>query len=198
MANTEEKKDKFYMAINHYAEEQRKKIEEEISAFKQKELNEAEMEVLTECYLMIQKEMAQMRSGISREMAVREINMKRQLLEQRQKITDDVFRRAADKLAEFVKTERYADFLKKTAQQFSKTFQEEGTILFLKPGDEKYEKDIRAAFQQPCSVQTLESIRIGGIRARNDKMGLAADATLDTLLESQREWFEEQSGMAVV
>jgi V/A-type H+/Na+-transporting ATPase subunit E len=198
MANIEEKKDQFYMAINHYAEEQRKKIKEEIAAFKQKELYDAEMEVLTECYRMIQKEMAQMRTGISREMAIREMNLKRQLLEQRQKITDDVFRRAADKLAEFVKTERYVDFLKKTAEQFSKTLQEEGTIIFFKPGDEKYEKDIRAAFQHPCSMQPLESIRIGGIRARNDKMGLAADATLDTLLESQREWFEEQSGLAVV
>jgi V/A-type H+/Na+-transporting ATPase subunit E len=201
MANIEEKKDKFYMAINHYAEEQRKKIKEEIAAFKQKELYDAEMEVLTECYRMIQKEMAQMRTGISREMAIREMNLKRQLLEQRQKITDDVFRRAADKLAEFVKTERYVDFLKKTAEQFSKTLQEEGTIIFFKPGDEKYEKDIEnglLTFQHPCSMQPLESIRIGGIRARNDKMGLAADATLDTLLESQREWFEEQSGLAVV
>ncbi|MFU0833500.1 MAG: V-ATPase subunit E [Oscillospiraceae bacterium] len=198
MANTEEKRDKFYLAINHYAEEQRKKIEEEIAAFKQKELHDAEMEVLTECYLLIQKEMAQMRSGIAREMAVREINLKRQLLAQRQKITDDVFRRAADKLAEFVQTERYAEFLKKNAQQLSKTFEKEGTIIFIKPGDEKYENDIREAFQHPCSVQTLESIRIGGIRARNDKMGLAADATLDTLLESQREWFAEQSGLAVV
>jgi V/A-type H+/Na+-transporting ATPase subunit E len=85
MANIEEKKDQFYMAINHYAEEQRKKIKEEIAAFKQKELYDAEMEVLTECYRMIQKEMAQMRTGISREMAIREMNLKRQLLEQRQK-----------------------------------------------------------------------------------------------------------------
>ncbi|WP_411677728.1 V-type ATP synthase subunit E [Caproicibacter sp.] len=198
MANTDEKKDKFYSAINHYAEEQRKKIEDEITAFKEKELGEAEMEVLTECYRMIQKEMSQMRMGIVKEMAVREMALKRELLEKRQKITDDIFQRSADKLVEFTKTERYADFLKKSAEQFSKVLQNEGTVVFLKSGDEKYEDLIRSSFSSACSFQVLESIRIGGIRARNDNMGLSADGTLDTLLENQREWFEEQSGMAVV
>ncbi|QAT49794.1 hypothetical protein EQM14_08390 [Caproiciproducens sp. NJN-50] len=199
MAYTDEKKDKFYIAINHYAEEQRKKIEDEIVAFKEKELGEAEIEVLTECYLMIQKEMTQMRTGISRELAVREMDMKRRLLEKRQEIAGRVFQRAAEKLIEFTKTDRYADFLKESAEQFSKTLQgKQDTVIFIKPGDEKYEEMIRSAFQGPCSFQPLESIRIGGIRARNDSLGLFADETLDTLLENQHDWFEEQSGMAVV
>lgn len=199
MAYTDEKKDKFYIAINHYAEEQRKKIEEEITAFKEKELGEAEIEVLTECYLMIQKEMTQMRTGISREMAVREMDMKRELLQKRQKIANEVFQRAAEKLIEFTKTDRYADFIKNSAEQFSKALQgHQETVIFIKPGDEKYEETIRRAFQNPCSFQPLESIRIGGIRARNDGLGLFADETLDTLLENQRNWFEEFSGMAVV
>ena len=67
--HNDEKIGKFYQAILHYGEAQRKKIEEEVAAFKQKELDEAEVEVLTEAYHLIQKEMAQMRSGISREMA---------------------------------------------------------------------------------------------------------------------------------
>ena len=72
--HNDEKIGKFYQAILHYGEEQRKKIEEEVAAFKQKELDEAEVEVLTEAYHLIQKEMAQMRSGISREMAQREMD----------------------------------------------------------------------------------------------------------------------------
>ena len=39
--NEEEKVNKFYTAINHYALEQRKKIEHEIAEFKSKELEEA-------------------------------------------------------------------------------------------------------------------------------------------------------------
>ena len=84
--HNDEKIGKFYQAILHYGEEQRKKIEEEVAAFKQKELDEAEVEVLTEAYHLIQKEMAQMRSGISREMAQREMDGRRALLEKRRGI----------------------------------------------------------------------------------------------------------------
>ena len=56
MAN-EEKLAKFHQAINHYALEQRQKIEEEVADFKKKELQEAEDEVLVESYHLIQKEM---------------------------------------------------------------------------------------------------------------------------------------------
>ncbi|NLJ31589.1 MAG: hypothetical protein GX424_08325, partial [Clostridiales bacterium] len=57
MAN-DEKVNKFYRAINHYAEEQRKKIEQDIAEYKRKELDDAEVDALTEAYHMIQKEMA--------------------------------------------------------------------------------------------------------------------------------------------
>ena len=95
----DEKIGKFYQAILHYGEEQRKKIEEEVAAFKQKELDEAEIGVLTEAYHLIQKEMAQMRSGIARELAQREMDGRRALLEQRRKIMEQVFSRAAEELS---------------------------------------------------------------------------------------------------
>ena len=79
MAN-EEKLAKFHQAINHYAMEQREKIEQEVAAFKKKELEEASNEVLAEAYHLIQKEMAQMRGRISREMARREMDGRRALL----------------------------------------------------------------------------------------------------------------------
>ena len=86
MVTNEEKLSKFNQAIHHYAEEQRKKIEEEVAKFKEKELNEAENEVLQEAYLLIQKEMAQMRNNITKEMAHREMDARRELLEKRRQI----------------------------------------------------------------------------------------------------------------
>ena len=47
-------------------------------------------------------------------------------------------------------------------------------------------------------MQVDQKIQIGGIRAENEAMHLAADNTLDSVLEDQRGWFEENSGMAVV
>lgn len=198
MAEAEDKKDKFSAAINHYAEEQRKKIEDEISTFKQKELDEAEIEVLTECYRMIQKELVQMRSGISREMAQKELSARRELLDKRQKITDEVFSRAAQKLTELIQSEKYTELLKKAAEKFKAIFTKPGTVICLKADDAKYEDLIREAFGSDCTFQADPTIGVGGIRAFNPGMGLMADETFDSLLEEQRGWFEEHSGMTVV
>lgn len=197
MADSEVKKDKFSQAINHYAEEQRKKIEDEISSFKEKELEEAEIEVLTECYRLIQKEMTQMRNGISREMAQREIDARRELLNKRQKIMDEVFQRASNSLKGFAAGDKYQAHLKKTAEKLAQIFHSAGTVVCLKQEDEKYQELIHGIMGD-CTFQTDRTISIGGIRAYHSDMGIMADETLDTLLENQREWFEEHSGMTVV
>ena len=191
MAVNDDKINKFYVAINHYAEEQRKKIEQEIDSFKRKEL-----EVLTEAYRLIQKEMAEMRNGISKEMAQREMNVRKDLLSKRREITDEVFEQAKKALSEFTKEKGYADLLVKKAEILSKTFQKPGTVIRIRKEDEQYKELIQKAFGNDCEFKISDDIQIGGILAYNSEMGIAADETLDSLLED--EWFEENSGMAVV
>ncbi|WP_312692987.1 V-type ATP synthase subunit E [Caproiciproducens sp.] len=198
MAVNDDKMNKFYLAINHYAEEQRKKIEQEVAEFKQKELDEAEVDVLTEAYRLIQKEMAEMRNGISREMAQREMEGRKELLAKRQKITTEVFERARKALVDYTQTGDYAGLLKKFAAELSKTFTKPGTVLCIKKEDENYQELIKEAFGKDCVLKINPDIHIGGIRAYNSQMGIAADVTLDSMLEDQREWFAENSGMAVV
>lgn len=198
MADFEEKKDKFSTAINHYAEEQRQKIEKEIEEYKQKELEEAEIDVLTECYQLIQKETVRMRSGISREMAQRDMDARRKLLEQRSRITSEVFEKASQKLKEFTGQKEYLDFLQNTASQFAKIFRQDGIVIHLRADDEKYEDNIRKALGLKCEFQIDNTIVLGGLRAVHTELGLLADKTLDSLLEDQRDWFESHSGMTVV
>ncbi len=198
MASSDEKVNKFYLAINHYAEEQRKKIEQEVSEFKRKELDEAEVDALTEAYRLIQKEMTEMRNGISREMAQREMNSRRELLEKRQKITAEVFDRATKKLYDFTQSDAYASMLQKFAEQLPQKFHKPGTVICVKKGDEKFQELLQKAFGGDCSFKVEADIHIGGIRAYNSEMGIMADETLDSLLEDQRTWFEKNSGMAVV
>ena len=198
MAVNDDKINKFYVAINHYAEEQRKKIEQEIDAFKKKELEEAEVDVLTEAYRLIQKEMAEMRNGISKEMAQREMNVRKDLLSKRREIADEVFERAKKALSEFTKEKGYEDLLVKKAEILSKTFRKPGTVIRIRKEDEQYKELIQKAFGNDCEFKISDDIHIGGILAYNSEMGIAADETLDALLEDQREWFEENSGMAVV
>ena len=198
MADIEEKKDKFSAAINHYAEEQRQKIEQEIADYKKKELEETELQVLTECYHLIQDEMAQMRVRISHENAIREIESRRRLLQRRTEITAEVFSKVKENLKAFTAGKEYLAFLQKTARQFAETFGRQGVVIQLKPGDAQYELAVREAFGAGCKFQMDASIEIGGMKAFHPEMGIFADETLDTLLADQYGWFESNSGMTVV
>lgn len=197
MATNEEKLSKFNEAIHHYAEEQRRKIEDEVNKFKEKELNEAENEVLLEAYQLIQKEMAQMRNNITKEMAHREMDARRELLEKRRKIMEEIFTQAAERLKEFAQSQEYQDWMKRHCQKLAETFSQPDTVLFVRPEDRKLESLLKSAFGTDCEVQEDEEIHLGGVRAQNLAMGLVADETLDALLENQQEWFEENSGLQV-
>lgn len=198
MAVNDEKLNKFYIAINHYAEEQRKKIENEVTEFKRKELDETEFEVLNESYRLIQKEMAEMRNKISHEIAQCEMSKRRELLTKRKKITEEVFEKAYKFLYEFTLKDDYSSLLYKYLKELSNVFNKPGTIIFIKKDDEKYKELIQKFFNNNCTIKIDADIRIGGIKACNSDIGMEADETLDSKLENQREWFEKISGMVVV
>ena len=182
MASNDEKLSKFSTAINHYAQEQREKIEQEIAEYKQAQLEEAERQVLHEAYQLIQGEM----------------NARKQLLEKRRQIEEEVFDKAKNRLIDYTKSAQYPSLLQKYTRGLSELFPESGTVLCVKKDDLQYEDLLRQAFAKDCTVQADQDILIGGVRAFHAEKGIMADETLDTMLESQQEWFEETSGMSVV
>lgn len=198
MADFEGNTDKFSAAVNHYAEEQRKKIEQDIEDYRKKELEETELQVLTECYRLIQAELSQMRVTIAHENAMREMESRRQVLQKRAEITSDVFTKVKKNLTEFTQQKEYLAFLQKTASHFREAFGRPGVVIRLKADDTKYEPAIREALGFDCSFQEDNTIEIGGLKASHPDMGIFADETLDTLLTNQYDWFEANSGMAVV
>lgn len=206
MAN-EEKLAKFHQAINHYAMEQREKIEQEVAAFKKKELEEASNEVLAEAYHLIQKEMAQMRGRISREMARREMDGRRALLEKRSRIAEKVFAQAADILRKETESDRYSALLTRYAKAAHDAFARrsedaglpfpEDVVFLLNKKDQAFQETIRKAYGAPCVFREDSSILIGGFCAESPSLRLEIDSTLDSMLENQRDWFEEASQLSV-
>ena len=200
--SNQEKLDKFNVAIQHYALEQQKRIQEEVEAFQKKELEQAEDEVLQEAYGMIQKEMAAMRNRISREMAQRENEERKKLLKKRQSISEDVFRRVADRLLQFTKTEEYPLLLEKYAREagqmlISHKAENCSCEILVREEDLPFANRLQSALGLTATVRAEDSIQLGGLRVLCPEKKLEADSTLDTLLEEQKGWFEEMSGLSV-
>ena len=193
-----EKESAFLEAINKYAEQQRNEIHAEVEQFKEEELKKAEIEVLTDAYTLIQKEMAQMRKEVATEISHEEMEGKKKLFLQRQEITQEVFEKAKEKLLAYTQTELYPSLLEGYASSIAKVLTKPGTILLVKASDLAFADRIQKAYALPCEVKADDSILIGGIRGSNAEMGLVADETLDSKLEAQYEWFFANSGLTIV
>ena len=187
----------FLKAINKYAAEQRKEIKTRAEEFRKYELQKAEAEVLRDAYYLIQNEMAQMKKNIASEVSKLEFEKRRELFVKRQAIMDDVLKKAQDKLLNFAKTQDYIELLKNYASSVSKILKKSGTVLYICKRDEGFIDDIREAYGKICKVEVSDKIRIGGILAVNKVMSLVVDETLDSKLEEQRIWFEENSKLNI-
>lgn len=143
---SDEKASAFLEAINKYAEQQRNEIHAEVEQFKEEELKKAEIEVLTDAYTLIQKEMAQMRKEVATEISHEEMEGKRKLFLQRRQITQEVFERAKEKLLAYTRTDTYPSLLEGYASSMAKTLTKPGTVLLVREADLVYADRIQSLF----------------------------------------------------
>ena len=199
MPSQNEKLVQFYNAINRYVERQRLHILYEMEEQSNSELARAEQEALSDAYRMIQRETDEMRSSITRELAAQEYNGRRALFEHRVAIEKKVFDEAAERLRSFIETEDYLSYLHKAIRSAARAFSHapDNAVFHLREADMKYSDKLTAAYGAQCEFLPDDSIALGGLLALNEQLGIAIDATLDTRLEQQREWFCENADLSI-
>ena len=199
MQSQEQKLETMLKAINEYAERQRLRILYEIDEQSTTELERAEKEALSDAYRMIRQETADVRGAITRDLSSRELAGRRRLLELRSDIERRVFARAEEKLREFAAGDKYEAYLVKAAKDTARAFSahREGVVFRVRQCDMGFADAIAAAYGAKCGFEPDADIRLGGFIARSPELGAAVDATLDTRLEDQHEWFGENAGLSI-
>lgn len=199
MQSQEQKLEIMLKAINEYAERQRLRILFEIDEQSTTELERAEKEALSDAYRMIRQETSDVRGSIARDLSSRELAGRRRLLELRNDIEKRVFDEAREKLREFAASDGYKGYLIRSAKNTAKAFSAapDGVVFFLRQDDMKHADAIRSAYGGNCGFEVSSEINLGGFIARSGKLGTAVDATLDTRLEDQHEWFGENAGLSI-
>lgn len=199
MQSEKEKLVQFYNAINDYAKKQRLRILYETEAQNAAELVRAESEALSDAYRMIQRETAEMRASITKELSSHEYEGRRALFERRVEIEKKVFDEAADRLAAYTATPDYKKYLYKAVLAAAKTFSASpsGAVFRIREEDMSFAESIRSAYGSECTIEPDSTIQLGGLRALNEGLGIAIDATLDARLEQQHEWFCENADLSI-
>ena len=195
--NEKTKESKFLDAINKYAEGQKARITQEIEDYKNSKIEQATEHGLKDAYDLIKGDIAARKAAIVNDTAKKELGIRRELYKKRQTIRNEVFAEAEQKLLDFTKSEDYKEYLRKQAEKALEVLGEDGCTVYISPADED-KKDIILGILKSAEIKTDNHITIGGLRAYSRKMGITADCTLDTALEDQSEWFNENSGLKVV
>ncbi|MBQ2774274.1 MAG: V-type ATP synthase subunit E [Clostridia bacterium] len=198
MLNQEERVAKFFDAISKSAQDRHDELNHKNTEMLNVGLKKAGDKARAQAQAMVEREILLNEQELNRTIAHSTVEKRSELTAKRAEITEKVFESACDKLLTFTKSEAYEGFLKKSVANLAKIFPDGEVVIYVKKDDEKFTSAIIEAFGRECTVEVDETIVIGGCRCKAQKGALVADDTLETRLESQREWFLSNSGMSVV
>lgn len=183
----------FLECINESARKAIDSILEEADNYEKMALEKAKQEATQKSWESIKYESEKIKSQTNRRISEANIAMKKQLMEQRNQIADTVFSKVAEKLAAFTQTDGYRDFLLGSIQKIADFYKELSFTVMVKESDLKYSDFLRENVKTLTSVESDNSIVIGGCKAKCPSSNAELDDTLDSRLESQKSWFYENS-----
>ena len=192
-----ENESKFLKAIEKYARQQRKALQNETEVFEKEMLEKAKQDGVRDAQTLIIKEQSAMRIRISAEMAKKEADGNLEIFKTRQRMTEEIFQKASEKLSAYAKTADYEKKLIAYTKECADFFGKDDVEVCLCKRDMKLAAKISGIFHGECRVKEVTDIKIGGLRAYCPQQQIAIDKTFDTQLEQQKEWFYEHSDLKV-
>ena len=195
--NEKTKESKFLSAINDYAEKQKALINGEVEEFKQQNIRQATDAGIKDAYELIQREISDRKSALIAEYSAKESALREKLFAERERIANEVFKRAEEKLTAYTLTEAYTRDMLRFAAEARELIGESPCEVSLKESDMSMTESLRRELPQAV-FKTDPAIIIGGMKVFCAEKGLMLDSTLDSGLKGQKRWFEENSGLKVV
>ena len=192
------KTDNFLKAIRRYAKQQKSVMKGEVKQLKTERLKEAEEKAKRDSQRLIKDKLQETRTRQTAILAKKTQDGQRKLFIARSAMVEEVFKKAADKLVEYAKSDAYTSKLTDSAKAIADVFDGRDCVLYVNERDLGAAEGINALFGGSTEVRPDKTIKIGGIRGYCASMGIIADETLDSKLEAQREWFVENAALSVL
>lgn len=122
-------------------------------------------------------------------------NARRELLNTRRELVDDLFAEVAQRLADFTTSKPYGPWLATSIQKRAALLPEGSAVtVYLRPQDAQSEA-VQKALPAGCQVQADSAIRLGGAKVAGGKV--LYDDTIDAALEAEKTNFYQTSKLTV-
>lgn len=181
------KLEKFSESVNSEVEEHISKILDEANEQRDKRLEKAEDDALLDAYNKIQKSVRDTEAKYRRMYALEEQKFRMDALRHREELSGKIFGDIEKKLAEFVSSEKYGDYLFRIAE--GENLSGSGEIA-VSPRDKAYGEKLGEKYG--CEVKLDNSIELGGLMIIDKEQGMIIDKTFDSALEEQKKAFSSR------
>lgn len=121
------------------------------------------------------------------------LQAKRAVLLSREELIDKVFSNVKDKLDEFMKTPEYGKMMSEKVKSCADKYPGERGVVYVSLKDSDLKDNLSCGGRY--TVETGETIEVGGVMVVLDDKGIALDYTFDTALSEQRESFARRVGL---
>ena len=190
-----ERLDIFLKSITDYADTQCKKLEKTAETQMQKEIISYKKQATEISRANTNREISKIQSDAANKAADYEAEKRLSLMKIRNELSNNVFSEVSKKLEAFVLSEKYPEFLKKSAENLKEVIGEE-IVFYVREDDMKY-ADILQKTAKNAEVKESATIHFGGIFATDKNETLRADDTLDSRLKLEEKAFFENADFKV-
>ena len=192
MIEENERAAKFMQAIQRDGEKRRAAIMESIDQEVAAELEKVKAAATAKARQMGDYEKVRLQEETNRKLSRSVVDTGAELSARRTAIAGQVFAACEEKLAEFTAGGEYAGYLARSAASLLQLLHTDKADFYARPADVEA---VKVAVPAGCTVTADPAIKLGGLRAKSGSV--EADDTLDMKLESQKDWFLQNSGMSI-
>lgn len=185
--NQAEKLDKFVNSVNSEVEEKINAIISEAESQKKLQLQKTEDEALLNAYNKIQKSVKETESKYRRMLALRQQQLKTDLLKHRENLAENIFESVRKNIYEFTSSEKYIGYLTSIIKTEDIN---ENSVIMVSERDMKYSEVLQK--ESGCKVEADPDIEAGGLSIVDMQKGVVIDRTIDSALEEQRKNFSSR------
>ena len=197
----EEKLTEFSATVIAEAQKKRAEIEAENNRIKTKKTEYAQDKYLAKAYNIIQNGIVEIKKADNEMVLNAENNSRRELLLKREKIIDDVFKKAQTRLKEFSDTDEYITWLEKKLLSALETAGEGHIVVYVRKADVEQIKAIISKISvnnSDISVDIDEKMDdLAGIKLKNTTKNIFIDYSFAELLSSVKNDFLQKSGLRI-
>ena len=194
MADTGEKLSRFQAEID---KEIKGEIDDILSSAKEKAdeiLSKADDEFIGDSYQRVSAETRSIQQELNKSVSHKSFEAKREILAYRNKLVDEFFGGISQKVLEFSKSEKYADYMEKAVREVNAAYPfYDGVTAYVKPADRELAERLLAEYKVP--VEADRSIKLGGITFRYPNENSYVDRTLDESFRKAKDNFANNSAM---